>query len=46
MIRPPMTPLERIYPNRCYDCLAVISPADVLCGQCQAVYRQAREKRR
>lgn len=38
-----LTPLERMYPNRCYDCLAVCSPDEVLCDACKAVY--ARENK-
>lgn len=31
-------PLERMYPNRCYDCLAVCSPNEVLCDKCKQIY--------
>ncbi len=39
-----MTPLEAMYPNRCYDCLAVCPPDKVLCGQCEAVYAAERQR--
>lgn len=34
----PQTPLERMYPNRCYDCLAVIGDTSkvVLCEACSS----------
>lgn len=35
-----MTPLETMYPNRCYDCLAVCPPDKVLCGTCEAAYKR------
>jgi hypothetical protein len=30
-----MTPLERLYPNRCYDCLQPIPMSDVQCAACK-----------
>lgn len=38
-----ISPLERLYPNRCYDCLAVT--ADFLCASCKEMYRRERERR-
>lgn len=32
-----MTLLERMYPNRCFDCLAPIPLDDVLCAKCKAL---------
>lgn len=29
-------PLEALYPNRCYDCLAVCPHDRVLCAKCEA----------
>lgn len=39
-----MTPLERMYPNRCFDCLAPCPHEKVLCAACENVYAQARRK--
>lgn len=39
-----MTSLERLYPNRCYDCLAVCPPGKVLCAPCEQVYADARRR--
>lgn len=32
-----LAPLELMYPNRCYDCLAVCSPDELLCPACAVV---------
>ena len=41
-----MTLLERQYPNRCYDCLAVAIPLDdLLCARCQKVYADDKARR-
>lgn len=34
------TPLEQMYPNRCYDCLAVCPHTEVLCEKCKADYQK------
>jgi predicted amidophosphoribosyltransferase len=36
------SPLESMYPNRCYDCLAAIPLDDLLCAKCQKVYADER----
>lgn len=37
------SPLEAMFPNRCFDCLVVCSHDEVLCENCKAVYRRGRE---
>jgi hypothetical protein len=40
------SPLERLYPNRCYDCLAVVSSGGLLCAECEALYAAERGRRK
>jgi hypothetical protein len=39
-----VSPLEAMYPNRCYDCLAVVGVDDVLCADCKALYAANRAR--
>ena len=39
-----MTPLERMYPRRCYDCLAPLAEDTVLCPKCEAGYAEHRAR--
>lgn len=42
MANRPLSPLESMYPARCFDCLAVCHPDKVLCEACEALYKKAR----